>query len=347
MSDATVAGAARAWASDDDGPVGTPATLGNVPVTGWDLPDARRALQLALAGAWLLDAVLQMQPFMFSSAFGRMLLASSAIGNPATVARAIAWSGREIGIHPGLANAAFCVVQLAIALGIAVRATTRAALAGSVAWSALVWWIGEGFGGILSGQATPVTGAPGAVLVYGLLAVLLWPTGSERCAEEVSPAAFVAAQAVGERVARATWLVFWGVMAGLSLESGALTPNGLSEKIAAMSTGEPRWLSAIAEHGASLVAGDGGVVSVSLAVVFALVAVSTLAPPAVARTAILAVIVVALAIWVVGESLGGILSGVSTDPSSGLLLILLAFAYWPSSPRREADTGVAAREAVA
>jgi hypothetical protein len=42
--------------------------------------------------------------------------------------------------------------------------------------------------------------------------------------------------------------------------------------------------------------------------------------------------VVAAVIWVVGEAFGMILAGGATDPNSGLLLILLALAYWPSAP---------------
>ncbi len=38
-------------------------------------PDARRALQLGLAAIWLLDGVLQYQPFMYTKAFGQMLAA--------------------------------------------------------------------------------------------------------------------------------------------------------------------------------------------------------------------------------------------------------------------------------
>ena len=44
-------------------------------------PDARRLLQLALAGLWLLDGVLQYQAFMFSKGFSDML-ADTASGQP-------------------------------------------------------------------------------------------------------------------------------------------------------------------------------------------------------------------------------------------------------------------------
>lgn len=46
-----------------------------------EAPDRRRALQLALAALWLLDAVPQYQSFMFSEGFPRMLAATAA-GNP-------------------------------------------------------------------------------------------------------------------------------------------------------------------------------------------------------------------------------------------------------------------------
>src|SRR5271154_2581195 len=62
--------------------------------------DPRRALQLALGALWVLDAMLQFQPSMFSHDFPRML-AGSAPGNPAIVARPITWSAGIIGHHEG------------------------------------------------------------------------------------------------------------------------------------------------------------------------------------------------------------------------------------------------------
>ena len=50
----------------------------------WRAPDARRRLQLALGALWLLDAILQYQPVMFTRAFSQML-AAAAQGNPAFV----------------------------------------------------------------------------------------------------------------------------------------------------------------------------------------------------------------------------------------------------------------------
>jgi len=126
--------------------------------------DPRLMLQQALAVAWLLDGMLQFQPFMFSGGFPRML-AGAAPGNPAVVARPIAWDAAFIAQHLTVFNAIFAALQVAIGLGIAWPPTVRIALASSVAWSMGVWWLGEGLGGVLTGTASPLNGAPGAVIL--------------------------------------------------------------------------------------------------------------------------------------------------------------------------------------
>ena len=190
MSDTAVAGGRVAWRS----------RLSTQTLAAEQPRDATRALQLVLAGIWLLDGVLQYQPFMYTKAFGK-LLAAGATTNPSVIARPITWDATLVNHHLVLVNTIFATIQLLLGLGIAFRPTVRLALAASVAWSLGVWWFGEGLGGMLSGTASPVNGAPGAVILYALLAVLLWPAGAR-----VQAAPFPAAQAVGARAARALWL---------------------------------------------------------------------------------------------------------------------------------------------
>ena len=140
--------------------------------------DARRRLQLLLAGLWLLDGVLQLQSVMFTRQFPAML-AESAAGQPGVVAAPVTWAARLIAGHPAPANAAFAALQIALGLGLAWRPAVRPALAGSVLWGLAVWWLGEGLGGLLTGTASPVDGAPGAALLYAVVAVLLWPPRRE------------------------------------------------------------------------------------------------------------------------------------------------------------------------
>ena len=142
----------------------------------WARPDGRRTLQLALATLWLLDGVLQLQSFFFTRSFGLQMISGMSIGNPSFVARPIAWSATTIGHHAVFTDACFALAQITIAVAIAWGPTVKIGLGASVAWAVGVWWIGEGLGGVLNGTADPVNGAPGAVMIYALLAVLLWPT---------------------------------------------------------------------------------------------------------------------------------------------------------------------------
>jgi hypothetical protein len=315
MSD-TVAAYSRPGATWQDG---------GAAAARWEPPDARRRLQLALAAIWLLDAVLQYQSFMFTRAFARML-AASADGNPVIVAAPITWSARIIGQHAVAANSVFAAVQLLLALGIALRPTVKIALGASVAWSLAVWWLGEGLGSVLAGNASPVSGAPGAVIIYALLAILLWPAGTDR------PATFAAGRFVGRSAARALWLVLWGSLAWFSIQPEVRSPRGLSSMISGAAAGEPGWLAAIDLRVGTLLDHHGLAASIALTVTLAVVAAGVYLPPPAARAAVALAVVVAMAIWS-AEALGGILTGSGTDPDSGPLLALLAVAYWPGAAR--------------
>jgi len=291
--------------------------------------DTRRWLQLGLAGIWLLDALLQLQSFMFTKAFGQSL-AATAPGNPAIIAGPINWSARIIEAHPTWTNALFASIQLFIALGIAWRPTLRVSLAGSVVWSLGVWWFGEGLGGVLTSSADPLAGAPGAVIIYGLLAVLLWPVDR--------PGPFEAARPFGQRTARLLWLALWGGLCYLAIEPGDRTAQGLHDMISSMAAGEPGWIASLDRNAAALADGRGLLISVLLALVLAVIAASIFLPPPGVRAAALLACAVALIIWIVGENFGAILAGSGTDPNTGAVLILLAAAYWPSRRRGEAVT---------
>jgi len=299
--------------------------LGTEPVAARPPLDARRALQLVLAAIWLLDGVLQYQGFMFTNGangFNNML-AGTATGNPTVIAKPITWNANLVDHHIVLLNAIFATIQLLLGLGIAFRPTVRVALAASILWSLGVWWFGEGLGGVFSGAASPLNGAPGAVIIYALLAVLLWP------ADRAVPAPFTAARAVGAHVARALWAVLWLSLAYFALTPANRAPAGVSGMIAGMESGEPVWLQDLQKGGASLIGSDGLATSVVLAVALVLIAVGVYLPAGIAKATLVLAIVVAAFIWVFAEALGGILAGGATDVNSGPLLALLALAYWP------------------
>jgi hypothetical protein len=286
--------------------------------------DLQRTFQLLLASLWLFDAVLQLQPSMFVGGAQGLsgLLAGTAAGNPAWAARSITWAAAEVAHHSVAANIAFVTVQAAIAVGIAVRRTTKVALAGSVVWSLAIWWFGEGAGGVLHGAGTPLGGGPGGVLFYALVAILLWPrAGDDR--------PFVAARGIGERAATVVWVAWWLLLALLAVLGGARNSAALRQLATSMMPGEPGWLAGIERGSAAVLGSHGLIVALSLSLGCIVVA-SSIALPIAARRVVLAVAMVAFVlIWLGVEDMGGILAGGATDPNSGPPAILLLALYWP------------------
>jgi hypothetical protein len=216
---------------------------------------------------------------MFTKAFGQML-GATASGNPAVIAGPIVWNARLVGQHAAALNTCFATIQLALAFGIAWRPLVRLALGASIAWSLAVWWLGEGLGGVLSGTASPASGAPGAVILYALLAVLLWPAD-----RPAGPAPFTAARAVGAPAAKALWLVLWASLAYFAMQPASRAPQALHDMIAGMADGEPGWLAGIEKTSAGLIAHHGLPVSIGLAAALALIAAGVYLPPHAARAA--------------------------------------------------------------
>jgi len=315
----------RRWA-----PIGTTTSPGM---------DARRVLQLILAAIWLLDGLLQYQSSMYSTMFGDMI-GDSATGNPGVIASPISWNAALVEHHLVLLNTVFATIQLLLGLGIAYRPTLRVALAASIAWSLGVWWFGEGLGGVLSGGASPVNGAPGAVILYALLAVLLWPADRPGVT-----APFVAARAVGAPVARLLWLVLWGSLAYFALTPANRAPQALHDMIVSMTGGEPGRVTVLENHAAMVLDHQGLTASIVLAVALIVIAAGVFLPPPLARSALILALVMAAFLWVFGQAFGQILTGGATDPNSAPLLALLALAYWPldtagSRARRPEEAGV-------
>jgi hypothetical protein len=282
-----------------------------------------------LATVWLLDAVLQLQPFMFTkgpNGFSGMLHGLAA-GNPGWIARTITWNASIVYHQPILTNTVFAGIQFLIAFGIIYRRTVKPALALSIVWSLGVWWFGEGLGGIFSGGATPFGGGPGGVLFYAVLAVLLWPSDG-------SDAPFVAARTVGVGAAKAIWAVLWGLLAVLSVVGSGRSPQALHDLVAGLNSGQPGWLAHIDQSTESLFLHHGTTMAVLLAIVCLVVAAGVFLPPQFAQGAVVLAIVVFALIWIAVQNVGGILAGGATDPNSGLLVILVALVYWPLTTAR-------------
>ncbi|MGC8462112.1 MAG: hypothetical protein ACP5P9_00370 [Acidimicrobiales bacterium] len=304
------------------------------PVGGRFLWGRRPSLRLVtgvLGAIWFVDGLLQLQPSMFTTSFVTGTLAGAAQGQPWWVYHSVTHVAHDLMPHIAQWNVVFALVQLTIGLCLVANRAVKPALAASVAWSFGVWWFGEAFGGIFSGNASLVTGAPGAVFLYGLLALMVWP---RRSSSEDGPAPMAAAEGVvGARRGRLFWAVLWVGSAVLQVLPANRSDASISSALRAGAAGEPHALAALVLASAGLVGSHGSAVAITLAVVEVAVGLGILTERP--NVALAAGIGLSLVFWVVGQQLGGILTGTGTDPNAGPLFVVMALVVWKGMPKGE------------
>lgn len=159
----------------------------------------QRSLQIALGFIWLADGALQCQPFMFSRSFLRQIIVPNEIAQPGFVADPIKLFAHLVEPRVALFNVLAATIQLLIGLGLIYRPTVKAALLTSFGWALGVWWVGEGLGGLFTGTALPLTGAPGPALLYVLAGLVAWPHTGTRPGGNASGGCWVSREHAGPR----------------------------------------------------------------------------------------------------------------------------------------------------
>ncbi|MDA8067829.1 MAG: hypothetical protein M0T77_04355 [Actinomycetota bacterium] len=312
--------------------------------------------QIALGVLWLLDGLLQFQSFMYTHAFVRDVLAVNATGQPEPIATSILSLTAFYGNDLPLWNSLAAELQCAIGLGLIVSPrSVRPALAVGLVWSLIVWWAGEGFGGILtSSPLSPLMGAPGAALLYGLMGVLMWPSGASR---ERPPAASGTpggrtggrsggrsggrtGRRTGGRTGELLWSALW-LEAAVLWSSSA--PGSPAAELRSMAAASPQPLRGWDRTLAAAVHGSGATVVSLLMLVSLMIGLGVWTR--LRKVALIAGIALSACYWVFGQALGGPLwSGTSIDVNSAPLVVLLAACLRPSPLPRWARTRERRRE---
>jgi hypothetical protein len=276
----------------------------------------RAGLAVALGWLWVLDGFLQLQPRMFSPDFANQVLSPAAVGQPAFVAGPMSQVVKLVLTHPMAINATFAGIQLLLGVAILWPKTRRLGLALSVVWALLVWYLGEGLGGLFGGQASLVTGFPGAALLYGILAVGAYPglDGGKRAGHR--PQAWL----------NLAWLAIWIGGAVYQLLPGQNSAYDIASAITSGASGAPAWLGSINSHAAILVSDSQLWLVVALALVMAAIGIGAFMPDYIRRRALYVGMSLSLIFWIVGQDFGAFYSGLATDPNAGPLLILFGLA---------------------
>jgi hypothetical protein len=321
--------------------------LKEVPVANSNSRTARvtRLGQVLLGLLWLMDGLLQFQPYMFGKTFITGVLLPNAVGQPGIIASSITWIANLIEPHVVIFNLFAATVQVLIGVGLLYRRTVKPALLVSFGWAVGIWFTGEGLGMIFTGNANPLTGAPGAALLYILAGLICWPR-TERSPERAERAerAGRAGRArikayglLGERGTRRVWAALWLGSAMLWLLPSNSSANATHDAIAAVPAGAG-WLTSILNTAANATAGHGTVIAVAMAGISAAVGIAALRNR-LTNAALAIGVAISLIYWVIGQGFGGVLTGQATDVSTAPLMILIAaLLYGHSRERKIAST---------
>jgi hypothetical protein len=306
----------------------------------------RRGLEIALGGVWLLDGALQFQPYMFTHAFFNDMLSMANMGLPGPVSTAIFKITTLLTWQPVFWNALFATLQVAIGAGLIWRRTAPLARLVSIPWALGVWVVGEGVGALFMPGTSGLNGAPGAALLYAVLAVLLWPrrrgaagsgvlagggqaVGGARADGGAEGRTAADPGLLGRRGALWCWAILWAGLAALELapaNHSAVVPAGEAYGIAA---GEPGWLASINHQASQLLAGRGTAFAIISGLVMLAIGLGVWRAR---RVALTAGIILAVLYGLVGQDFGALFTGQATDPGTAPLLALLALALWPRRP---------------
>src|ERR1035437_9477404 len=284
---------------------------------------------------WIIEPGLQLQPRMFGTDFVSMVIAPNAAGQPHVIASSITHMAHFLSRDVGLWNTIFGLTQLAIGIALLRRRTVKIALVASFAWVAGVWWVGEGFGGIFTGHANALMGAPGAVLLYAVIGILVWPNAEGEAADQPDrePRTGLASSAAGNGPLGALgglwiWAAIWTFFAVLQFLPQNRSSGWLSDSLTGMAGGEPGWYGHLLNSLGHAFSGAGTPAAVLLATLFLMIGLG----PFVTRRPDVFIGIgmgVAALFWFTGQAMGGIMTGMSTDPNAGPLLILLGAAFLP------------------
>jgi hypothetical protein len=283
----------------------------------------RRHLQLSLALLWLIDGALQLQPFMFGRGFTNKILDPAIQGQPGIIAAPLRDIAHVVSAHPALANATFAIIQIALGIALLTRRFSRRALAASIVWALGVWIVGEGLGGVATGS-TLLGGAPGAALLYAVIAIVAWPTRDSNADDRPS------------WIALPAWCALWLTGAVLQLVAGNNSSMSFTMMLGSAQSGAPTWIGGIDRHLAQLrLPNWTPAVAISL---FVLVAIWSLVPGWTRQLSIGIGTLLALVGWVLFQGMGDLSSGQATDVNTGPLVVLLAVAVLSAAyPREIAD----------
>ncbi len=286
---------------------------------------SRKVLQRVLGALWLIDGLLQFQPQMFTMDMVNGVMKPMLAGQPAIFEPSLQFIVTQTILHLTAVNLFIGIVQVCLGLGFFLLPDrwVKDLVIASVVWALIVWYGGEGMSMLFTGTASILTGAPGAVLFYPLLGFAIYPRKND--GEGLLP----------RRYLRWTLAGFWLFGALLQLQSIWWQPGQISQTISGYigMGGLDTWLvDSLLTPVSALTANIEIPLNIGLIVVFLALGIAlTVVKREQLPPFLIASIVVSVIFWYFSQAFGGILSGMATDFNSGLLVVVMALAVWPTA----------------
>ena len=284
-------------------------TLGLPRLSDAQISCVKSVIAKCLGAIWILDGLLQFQPRMFGHYFVEQVLVPNLAGQPSFLQSIVTFGIYLWNFNPLVFDVGAGILQVVIGTLLLFPLSSAFFTAGtwiSVLWGIIVWVFGEGAGLLLTSTATFYSGAPGAILLYPLLAILLLRPGSAGI--ELLP-----------RIA-AVLLIVAGV---LQLQPMFWTQSGIQASLTASTTEPFHILSAAPKYFVHLLSLDPILGNTILVLIPLAIGVMFLLKP----NQIMGYIVLAFLflVWWWGQDFGmltTLISGTATDPDTAPLLAL-------------------------
>jgi len=296
---------------------------------------SRKVLQRILGALWLIDGLLQLQPQMFTMNMVNGVMKPMLEGQPGFVEPSLQFVVNQTTFHLIAVNLLIAVLQILLGLGLLFLPDRfiKALVSFSIIWAIIVWYAGEGMSMLLTGQASIFTGAPGAVLLYPLLGLLIWPRATAGKEAQGERGQRDEEGLLSRRMLRFVLAGFWIFAALLQFQAVWWQAGQISQAIGAM-VGQGGLntvlVDPVLQRISDATTGSETFLNIVVIVIFlALGSALAVVKDEQVRPFLITSIVLSVLFWYVTQAFGMILTGMATDFNSGLLVVLMALACWP------------------
>lgn len=284
---------------------------------------------------WLIDGLLQFQPQMFTMNMVNGIMKPMLAGQPSLVEPSLQYIVTQTTIHLIEVNLLIAIVQVLLGLGFLLLPDrfVKELVIVSLVWALIVWYGGEGVSMLLTGTASILSGAPGAVLLYPLLGLAIWPRKQSGDSATEPRGAAGDDGLLSRRLLRWVLSGFWFFAALLQLQPYWWQPGQISQAIGAM-VGQGGLNTVLVDPVLKLLASATTTIELPLNIALIVVFLALGIGLAVVKEEQLPLflsgsIVVSVLFWYGSEAFGMILTGMATDFNSGLLIVAMTLAIWP------------------